>query len=402
MSVSDSYCILPFIHLAVSNSGNVQACCLSKHSLKKVDDSSFTVNSDAISSVWNSEELEQLRTDLLTGKKPKNCERCWNDERLGVYSKRQRDNETWKRHYGLTQALQAPVTLDLKLGNLCNLKCRICNPHASSKFGKEAFELFGNFDFNKLQESVKWAENPDGEFWRDLKAWLPTVEHFDIYGGEPFLSKPHFAILEESVRLGYSKNQTLHYNTNATVFPERIVKEVWPHFKAVNVMLSIDGIGPQFEYQRFPAEWSVVETNVKKFMAFDYLNLDICYTVNSMNIFSFPDFYKWARNVGLRFWINYLYDPKHFRAQIFSSPAKKIIEAKLRSLPKDMDFSTQIEPLINFMWDTSFSDDDRVFSLQQLKIYDEHRKQSFRNVFPETYELLLLSEPLEQRPDCFA
>lgn len=389
MSVSESYCILPFIHLAISNEGSVRPCCISNDSLREGSGGRLLVSKQSLNEIWSSKALKTLRGDLLRGEKPANCERCWSEERLGIESKRQRDNEVWKRYYGMLEPAPSPLWVDLKLGNLCNLKCRICNPTSSSKFASEAAQIYGNVDLAEIQDSVSWSSDPNSSFWKGMDDWLSRIEYFDIYGGEPFLSQPHFQLLERSVQRGCAKKQTVHYNTNATIFPEKAVKDIWPHFKLVKVMFSIDGVEKQFEYQRYPADWQKVEENIRRFKSYKYLNLDICYTVNAMNIWSFPEFYEWTQKIGLRFWINYLYDPEPFRAQIFSNSAKKQIEARLQKLSKyTEDFKSQIQPMINFMWDQNYDEDQRQKFLQQIAVYDLHRKQKFSDVFPETVELI--------------
>jgi hypothetical protein len=208
------------------------------------------------------------------------------------------------------------------------------------------------------------------------------------------LSQPHFELLEKSVKLGSSQYQSLHYNTNGTLFPERAAKEIWPHFKSVNVMLSIDGLGNEFEYQRFPAQWKKVEENIDRFKALSYLDVDICFTVNVMNVWSFPEFYRWSKKKKLGVWINYLYDPYLYRAQNFSSKAKEQIIDKLKApdLMKESKYRGQIEPLIRYLKDRSFNDDQRRQLIEHISLYDGYRKQKFVVVFPEVYHLLQIND----------
>ena len=71
-------------------------------------------------------------------------------------------------------------------------------------------------------------------------------------------------MLRKSVELGYSKDQMIHYNTNGTQYPEEEILELFPHFKHVHVAFSIDDVEEQFEYQRYPATWSEVNSNIDK------------------------------------------------------------------------------------------------------------------------------------------
>lgn len=386
---SDSYCVLPFVHLEISHGGEVKPCCNAQYSFQSKPGESYNLNRHALDGVWKSHAMNELRAQLLAGEKPEICTRCWDEERLGIYSKRQRSNLDWKKYITVTP-LDSPAIIDLKLGNLCNLKCRICSRFASSKFANEEHEIFKNFDLNELQSRMEWSQDKGNQFWTLIDEWLPHIEQLDIYGGEPLLSQPHFALLERSVKIGSSAKQSLHYNTNGTLFPKKAAKEIWPHFKAVELMVSIDGVGEQFTYQRHPARWDTLEKNVEKFKEYAYLKLKVCFTVNAMNIWYIPEFYAWCTRVGLPYWINYLHYPSHFKASIFSDKARAAIATRLRESNKQYNCN-QIEPLINFLWDTPHSADDREKFLQQTKVYDEHRGECFKDTFPDTYSLLQMT-----------
>lgn len=383
---SDSYCVLPFMHLEVSHGGEVKPCCNAQYPLISGPGENLNVNRHELDEIWGSNAFNELRSQLISGQKPQICSRCWDDERLGIYSKRLRSNLEWERHV-TKKPLKSPAVIDLKLGNLCNLKCRICSRTSSSKFASEEFKIFKNFNLDDNQARMKWSQDEKNEFWRRLDDWLPQIEQIDIYGGEPLLSQPHYLLLERAIEIGSASTQSLHYNTNGTIFPEKVVREVWPHFKSVELMLSIDGVGRQFTYQRHPAPWEILVKNVEKFKENAYLKLKVCFTVSAMNIWYIPEFISWCKSIGLTYWINYLHDPSQFRVSIFSDNARRAIEDHLRQANRQYNCD-QIEPLINFLWDKPYSQDDRERFLSQIKIYDDHRGENFRDVFPDTYLLL--------------
>lgn len=377
------------MHLEVSHAGDTKPCCNAQYPFGEGPNQEYNVSRHGLDEVWNSKAINELRSQLLSGEKPQICKRCWDDERLGIYSKRIRSNEEWQKYIS-TAPLESPAVIDLKLGNLCNLKCRICSRTSSSKFASEEHEMFKNFDLGELQDGMRWSQEEKNKFWKRLDEWLPQIEQLDIYGGEPLLSQPHFLLLERSVNIGSASKQSLHYNTNGTVFPKKAVNEVWPHFKSVELMLSIDGVGKQFTYQRYPAPWETLEKNVEKFKEYAYLKLKVCFTVSAMNIWYIPEFYNWCKSLGLSYWINYLHDPSHFKVSIFTNKARKAIEARLREA-NHIYQCNQIEPLINFLWDKPYSQTDRDKFLEQITIYDKHRGESFKDVFPDTYSLLQMT-----------
>ncbi len=382
--MKSSYCVMPFLHLEVMNAGDVKPCCVSAGSVRDEDGRPYHVGTNSIEEIWRSREMTELRAAILRGEKPANCSRCWKDESLGIESRRELENRRWTERP--TSAAETPKYFDLKLGNLCNLKCRICAVNNSSKFAAEAHQLDPSFDFEKHQRAMNWAEDAESPFWRSMDRALEHIEHFDIYGGEPFLSKTHFELLKKSVELGFSKNQTLHYNTNGTVFPERAIEEIWPHFKNVSVMFSIDGVGPEFEYQRSPAKWAQVESIVRRFQEFDRFQLSVCYTLNAMNVRHFPDFYRWIESRGLSAWVNFLHTPNFMSAQIFSDEMKHETESHLRAQKISRAYLKEIEPIARFLWSGKGSANVRQEFLAYTARLDLARGQKFSEVFPIEYQ----------------
>jgi MoaA/NifB/PqqE/SkfB family radical SAM enzyme len=92
---------------------------------------------------------------------------------------------------------------------------------------------------------------------------LSEVVYFEFTGGEPFLIEEHFELLRFAVESGFAKNIEIHYNTNATVFPEEAI-EIWKHFKTVEIAFSIDNVGKRFEYERYGADWEEANRIVKR------------------------------------------------------------------------------------------------------------------------------------------
>jgi MoaA/NifB/PqqE/SkfB family radical SAM enzyme len=152
--------------------------------------------------------MKKLREDFLAGKKPQNCRRCWNEERAGRKSKRMHTLDRLKHVITDTEwtAEAKPLQfLDLKLGNICNLKCRSCNADSSTSWIQDYYKLK---DTVKLASGYHWIKsNPDFSFdWVDdesfynqLTEYAPNLEQIHISGGEPFLVPTHFKLLEKLV-----------------------------------------------------------------------------------------------------------------------------------------------------------------------------------------------------------
>ena len=75
--------------------------------------------------------------------------------------------------------------IDLKLGNLCNLACRICNAWSSSRLVDD-FKQAGHKNpfWGKQNYDFKWYENE--EYWQQLETVPTYIDQIDLYGGELF------------------------------------------------------------------------------------------------------------------------------------------------------------------------------------------------------------------------
>ena len=291
MQVPKSFCILPWISLESGAAGLVKPCCMYNINMTNENNQEFNLKTDTLDTAWNSEYYRNLRQQFLNGEKPQGCTRCWKEEASGKTSKRIRDNARFKHH--ITQdTIDNPQIkyLDLKLGNICNLKCRICGTHSSSKWIAE--QQHYDREDNKDHEHIRhnWPET-NKTFWQELEQLLPTLEYIDFTGGEPFLIKEQFELLKFCVDKGYAKNIGIHYNTNATQMPTDALENIWPHFKSVDVQFSIDGIGSHFEYQRHPAKWKTATEILQTFKnkQSKQFTVGICHTINVFNVYYIPE-----------------------------------------------------------------------------------------------------------------
>ena len=106
-----------------------------------------------------------------------------------------------------------------------------------------------------------------------IESSLKDIRYLEITGGEPLMIKEQFDMLEKCVELGVAGDIDVHYNTNGTHYPEHALKNIWPHFKRIEIAFSIDGINQRFEYQRHPAVWDEVDNNIKRISTSGLKNL---------------------------------------------------------------------------------------------------------------------------------
>ena len=283
--------------------------------------------------------------------------------------------------------------IDFKLGNVCNLKCRICGSWSSSKWAQEEidYETAKGGDNPLAREQLReggWPKkNP--QFFEELQEDLKYVEYFEFTGGEPFMIKDHFKILMHCVEKGYAKNIDIHYNTNGTHLPPQEIFDLWSCFKHVEVAFSIDDVGEQFEYQRHPANWREVNANLIKFKEMKTPNMDfqICSTVSILNVFNWAKMALWVAQFQPKFfYVNTLFDPDYFNVQTLPKNVKDIVNMRYGML-------TDFQPILRFM---NAADRDTADMREQRKARilqtDQYRKENFGEVFPLLNNVLVIYE----------
>lgn len=369
----DNICLLPWIHIEARPSGDASPCCMYQETVGNFSNQS-------LDEIWNSQPMKDLRTEFLKGNKPQGCANCWNTEASGNKSKRQVDNERFSHHRSkINEDIQPPVYLDLKLGTVCNIKCRTCSTQSSFKWASDEIKIYGK-TFNKNLQSF-WIDD-QSPFWDDLEKIIPYVEYFDFTGGEPLLIKRHIDILERCVELGYAKNISIHYNTNGTILPTERMFNVWKEFKWVEIMFSIDGTNERFDYIRHPAKWVEVEHNFNVVKSQEFLYVSVCHTVSVLNILYLTEFLKWFRTTGLsenQLYLNLLHSPDYYCIKNLSKDQKAEIIDKISSDEK-------CQQIIEFM-NLEGVDLSKTF-LEITEKIDKIRNENFGSVFPELAKIL--------------
>lgn len=385
----EKICMLPWISIETSPIGTARPCCLAIDEITKTDGSKYNLRETTLEEIYHSEYMQNLRKEFLAGNKPKTCQRCWDEEAAGRTSKRMNSRIRLKEYYDSIDWNNLDPNqlwfIDLKLGNICNLKCRICGSWSSSKWAKEEIDYVGgnrkeHLAYKFLQLGA-WPRETE-VFWDNLRTLLPNIKYFEFTGGEPFLIQQHFDLLEYAVKHDYAKNIEIHYNTNGTVFPDQ--HHLWNHFKHVEVAFSIDNTEQKFEYERYGALWDEVQANLSKFaqLRTSKLSTQLCTTVNIQNVYYLPEVCEWvATQTFDHVYFNMLHDPWHMNVGRMTAEAKQLVIDKLTAHQFDPKYRMEIMRIIKFIENGETSDgNDFVVKMQQA---DEYRNQSFLTTHPE-------------------
>lgn len=388
--MSDTRCVHGVGGLSVDPDGRTKLCCMSAMHLTNSEGRVLNVGDDRIEEAWTSPLRHEIVEALTAGQRHENCKLCWAEEDAGRESKRQRDN---KKGFGVRS--DQPVVIDLKLGNTCNLKCRTCWIGNSSKWMREEYDTTKHREgdttyreFAARYDAYHRSFREDNVVWETLRDWFGNIEHVEFFGGEPMLIDRHWELLHHSVENGHAGKQTIHYNTNGTVFPDQHV-DLYRHFKALDLSFSIDGIGAQFEYMRHPAKWDAVKTNIIRWrdrldaLGMPRSSMSACITISAFNIYDLDRTYLGLRELGLNSFLNLLHWPSEMCITNIPDAVKPIIAEKLRRGFGDMACWSGLEGILSFMENTPQDPGLWQGFLTRVARHDAYRAESFEQTFPE-------------------
>lgn len=405
---SDVFCMAPWIQIHAQTNGKISPCCMSSvHDGNEIGDLRQNPN---LEDAWNSDNMKLLRLNMMKGKKSSICLNCYDYEKLGKFSEREKYNRDHKPYYprvagteadGTVKELDVPL-IDIRFSNKCNYKCRICDSTYSSLWHEEEQKL-GKTNPEATGKEMRPAA--DGSvFWESYKKMLPTVKRLHFAGGEPLFMDEHYQTLEYLIEIG-NTDVVLSYNTNFSTlrYKKYNVVELWNKFKTVDIWTSLDGMFEKGDYQRKGQKWENIEANfrtVRKECPSALLGVNV--TVSMLNIMDIPAFFKYMIDNKFvepdRMNLYLLFAPKHFVITNLT-PALKEKALKqfedfdrnyLSHLPNNTNIRNHIRAVTNYMMSTQ-GRDLKEFQRWTLAV-DRLRGENFSDVYPELTELMIESK----------
>jgi len=255
-------------------------------------------------------DIDQIRYDLLNDVKSSACSKCWRAEAQGQQSRRQQQNTLADVLYDMTienlqlmcdttkgireQLMSGPTNYNptmyqINSSNVCNGACIMCGPEASSKWQ------------SLLKDHNKRVVH-------DIDIDFATAKYVEFVGGEPLLEQKYVDILEK-----LNRDCVVSIVTNGSVDIKPQLLNLLKEFKNLVICMSIDGVGPIFEYQRWPLKWNKLQENLANFKQLD-CNLSVSYTLTNINLPYKQQTIDWFDSQGLPYIINECIFPKHFAA----------------------------------------------------------------------------------------
>jgi MoaA/NifB/PqqE/SkfB family radical SAM enzyme len=346
--ISKTFCMHPFTGLATREDGAIQVCCRS-HPIGNIQD-------NTLEQIWNNDTMLRIRRQVLSGERPPECAPCFNLEDQGVESLRQRHikgeipearinlypRALENLHTEMSMPFEIP-TMEIKLNNLCNLKCRMCHPMDSTSWNdwKEVEEFYvkeNNFmvkaiqDLNLMKKPYldKFDDNPN--WWTSFEKLLPYFRRVEFAGGEPLMDPQHYRILD--MLAPYGKDIEIKYATNLTtlgISKGRTIYDYWPKFKSVAVNVSIDGYEKSYEYIRGNAHWDELIDNIKRVKDIDNVSRVVgAVAVQVSNVLVLDKMIElFLNDLGIVFYTNMVQYPNVLSIQVLPEKLKLLAIQRL-------------------------------------------------------------------------
>lgn len=377
------FCIVPWTQIEIGPSGSVRPCCEYESYMGSINN-----RDSSIIDIWNNDLFKNLRQDYLNGIDPKGCAKCKQSEDVGITSRRQYENKRYSHLHGKASSVNAdtPAMIDVKFGNICNIKCRICSSKNSHVWKKDEKELFGITTLDDVSQN--WTDIDSN--WEELSNFIDNLEVLYISGGEPLLIKKNYKFLSECVKKDKSKNISVRILTNGTIELEPELIEILKNFKYAYIGYSIDDLGEKFNYQRNPAKWHKVEQNFINALNNDFIHFGISYSISIFNVLSGAEFTKWCSDI--KFPIdnvvrNFVRHPNHFDISMLMPEEKEQIVKRLGNNVID----NEIKYYLTSTFTNHSLTDVRNNRIKVITGIDRLRNESFDKVFPELNQILRIS-----------
>jgi hypothetical protein len=345
MTLAKTFCSAPWFRTRIGWNGLYQPCCeLNKQATEFNGRTQYSLNDTTVDEWMSSEYSQYLRQQLSQGVKIAECDRCWKMEKNNLESPRQSMNNTatgnrghdldntWvKLFVNRSQDYKdyRLLSADIKLSNICNFSCAMCNAHDSSKI----FDLWhkdqnNQFVQERLTAQPKYFENIVTNYqskrgYQHLQDILNhSIQHLKVLGGEPLLDKDLFRILQDQ---SPDKKSQIHVHmvTNGSQDIVQAVEKL-QGYKSISFSVSLEGVGKIQDYVRAGSNWKVVEKNILEAKHKGIL-IYIHNTLQALTVMDFSVLSSWCHQHQLPLTISVLDTPDYLAISVLPDYLRKQI-----------------------------------------------------------------------------
>ena len=310
--MSKVFCDKPFAHNYIHPNGKMRLCCTTVQDLPTDNNYNlFDANTHSVNDYWNSNRMKEIRRKMIAGEKIRDCERCYRQEEQGAESLR----STKGMNKFIMDTLpdgtfhKSANSMQIQLGNICNLKCKMCSQMYSHMHGMETRDI-GEQDPEWLHWVKEQGANVNNwtnelgikqEWYRSKEIKLKMFEHISrnitqlcVIGGEPTLIPEFYELFEYCDKQGTLAGKDVTIVTNLTNTNSKLT-EWLPKLKMWRIWASVDGVGERTEYIRYPSRWDKILESLEFYRSImgDNGNITLSPAIQLLNIDQLDDIIKW-------------------------------------------------------------------------------------------------------------
>ena len=408
--MSKVFCDKPFDHNYVHPNGKMRLCCTTIQDIPTDNNYNlFDASKHSIDDYWNSNRMKEIRRKMIAGEKIRDCERCYKQEEQGVTSLRsiRGMNEFISNTQPDGTYLKPATTMQIQLGNICNLKCKMCSQMYSHMHGMETRDI-GKQDpdwlhwvkeqganvnnwTNELGIKQEWYKNQDLKL-KMFEHISKHITHLNVIGGEPTLIPEFYEMFDYCNKQGTLDKKDVTIVTNLTNTNPKLTDWL-PKLKSWTIWASIDGIAERTEYIRYPSKWEKVLDSLGFYRSVLGSNgkITLSPAVQLLNIDQLDEIIKWwldwcGGELNDRFgftWLAIVWYP------LICNPSIAPREWRLQVADKlsKYKFDEQYDSLVNGLKQDQHTP-ERARELQKAFVKYNDKQDQFRNV-PNTWRALL-------------
>jgi sulfatase maturation enzyme AslB (radical SAM superfamily) len=258
--------------------------------------------------------MKEIRRKMIAGEKIRDCAKCYQQEEQGVESLRSTEGMDEFIMDTLPDGTheKSATTMQVHMGNICNLKCKMCSQMYSHMHGAETKDI-GEQDPEWLHWVKEQGANVNNwtnelgikqEWYKNKEVKLKMFEHISrniiklvVIGGEPTLIPEFYELFEYCDQQGTLGDKDVTIVTNLTNTNPKMTNWL-PKLKKWTIWASMDGLGERTEYIRYPSRWdkNLESLEFYKNNMGDNGNITLSPAIQLLNIDQLDDMVKWWKD----------------------------------------------------------------------------------------------------------
>lgn len=259
-------CKAPWVSVAFQPSGLVGPCCV--YELDHLSNVASTIE----------DTFDEERKLFSQGQVPPGCKKCYHSF-LETGQSPANGFDRYQTDFNEVKIQE----INVKSNNICNLACRSCGPHFSSKWEEEFSSVITITKDSLVAEKLKLLN-------------MNKLQKIIVAGGEPTLTQEHVDLLQHLISIDHTQVE-IRISTNLTTLKYKQVDLIplWKKFPNLVLQLSIDAVEDRAVSIRSGSDWNVIKNNIALVVS-SGIQHHVNVTVSALNIWFLEETLTYLKN----------------------------------------------------------------------------------------------------------